>query len=66
MKYVTPGFSMSLRAFPRKISNLGKAFYNIAIMRHFDNLMRRYKGQAWIDYKNEQAIVNTHKHLEQL
>lgn len=66
MKYVTPGFSMSLRAFPRKVSNLGKAVYNIAIMRHFDNLMRRYKGQAWIDYKNEKAIINTHKNLKQL
>lgn len=63
MKYVTPGFSMSLRAFPRKVTNLGRAVYNILIMRHFDNLMRRYKGQAWIDYKNQQAVVNTHKKL---
>lgn len=63
MKYVTPGFSMSLRAFPRKIANLGKAVYNIAIMRYFDNLMRKYKGQVWIDYKNRQAVVNTHKKL---
>jgi len=64
MKYLTPGFSMSLRAFPRKISNIGKAIYNIMIMRHFDNLMRKYKGQAWIDYKNEKAVVDTHRHLE--
>lgn len=63
MKYVTPGFSMSLRAFPRKIANLGRAVYNIAIMRYFDNLMRKYKGQAWIDYKNRQAVINTHKKL---
>ena len=63
MKYMTPGFSMSLRAFPRKITNLGKAAYNIFIMRNFDNLMRKWKGQAWIDYKNEQAIVRTHKNL---
>lgn len=63
MKYVTPGFSMSLRAFPRKITNLGKAVYNIAIMRYFDNMMRKYKGQAWIDYKNRKAVINTHKKL---
>ncbi|MEZ0006215.1 hypothetical protein ABH942_001578 [Flavobacterium sp. 28YEA47A] len=63
MKYLTPGFSMSLRAFPRKITNLGKAAYNIFIMRNFDNLMRKWKGQSWIDYKNEQAIVRTHKNL---
>ena len=63
MKYLTPGFSMSLRAFPRKISNLGKAVYNITIMRHFDSFMRKWKGQAWIDYKNKQAILQTHRKL---
>jgi len=64
MKYLTPGFSMSLRAFPRKLSNVSKAIYNIMIMRHFDNWMRKYKGQAWIDYKNQKAIDNTHKNLQ--
>ncbi|WP_396194485.1 cupin-like domain-containing protein [Flavobacterium sp.] len=63
MKYVTPGFSMSLRAFPRSWNHLSKAAYNVFIMRHFDNLMRHCKGQKWIDYKNEQAIVNTNKNL---
>jgi len=63
MKYLTPGFSMSLRAFPRRPLNFLKAAYNITIMRYFDNMMRRYKGQKWIDYKNEQAIIRTHKNL---
>lgn len=63
MKYVTPGFSMSLRAFPRKIANLSKAAYNVFVMRHFDNLMRRWKGQSWINYKNNEAVKRTHKRL---
>ena len=63
MTYVTPGFSMSLRAFPRKINNLGKAVFNIFIMRHYDTIMRKQKGQAWIDYKNEEAIKRTHQKL---
>lgn len=61
MKYLTPGFSMSLRGIARKPKNLSMAVYNIFILRHFDNFMRRYKGQKWIDWKNEQAIVRTHK-----
>lgn len=61
MKYLTPGFSMSLRAIPRKPKNLSKALYNIFIMRHFDNLMRCIKGQKWIDYKNEKAVEKTNK-----
>lgn len=63
MKYVTAGFSMSLRAYPNKISSLGKALYNLVIMRHYDEFMRKRKGQAWIDYKNERAISDTHKAL---
>jgi len=64
MKYLTPGFSMSLRAFPKNITNLSKAVYNIFIMRHFDILMRKFKGQKWIDYKNEKAMKNTHENLQ--
>jgi len=63
MKYVTPGFSMSLRAFPRKWSNLVKAAYNVGIMRYFDTWMRKRRGQAWIDYKNRRAIADTHRRL---
>ncbi|NNE03885.1 MAG: cupin-like domain-containing protein [Eudoraea sp.] len=59
MQYHTPGFSMSLRSIARKPSNLMKAIYNIAVMRHFDTLMRKLKGQAWIDTKNRKAIERT-------
>ena len=64
MKYLTPGFSMSLRAIARNPKNLGKALYNIFFMRHYDNLMRRLKGQAWIDAKNEKAVTRTNKKLK--
>ena len=63
MHYITPGFSMSLRAMARNPKNFSKAVYNILIMRNYDNLMRRIQGQQWIDWKNQQAIVRTHKHL---
>jgi ribosomal protein L16 Arg81 hydroxylase len=63
MKYITPGFSMSLRGIPRNPKNLAKAVYNIFVMRHFDTLMRRWKGQEWIDRKNKQAIIKTHRKL---
>lgn len=63
MRYITPGFSMSLRAIARNPKNFGKAIYNIVVMRNFDNAMRRMKGQKWIDWKNQQAITKTHKNL---
>lgn len=61
MKYLTPGFSMSLRAIARNPKNLGKAIYNVFVMRNFDNAMRRIQGQKWIDWKNKQAILRTNR-----
>ena len=63
MRYITPGFSMSLRAVARNPKNFSKAVYNLIVMRNFDNIMRRFKGQKWIDWKNEQAIIKTNKAL---
>jgi hypothetical protein len=63
MKYLTPGFSMSLRAFPISIIKLSKAAYNVFIMRHIDNFMKKRKGQKWIDYKNEKALSTTNKNF---
>ncbi|MEB8346007.1 cupin-like domain-containing protein [Flavobacteriaceae bacterium KMM 6898] len=61
MKYITPGFSMSLRAIAHKPKNLGAAIYNVLVMRYYDQFMRKLKGQDWIDWKNEQAIKRTNK-----
>lgn len=63
MRYLTPGFSMSLRAIARHPKNLCKAVYNIVFMRYFDQFMRRMKGQKWIDWKNQQAIIRTNRAL---
>lgn len=67
MTYLTAGFSMSLRATPRTLTNFSKAVYNLVFMRHFDNYMRKMRGQRWIDYKNRQAVTRTHKkhHINQ-
>ena len=64
MKYITPGFSMSLRSIAKNPKNFSKAIYNLVVMRHFDNIMRRIKGQKWIDWKNEEAIKRTNLNLK--
>lgn len=63
MKYVTPGFSMSLRSLAHKPRNFSEAIYNIFIMRTFDNLMRKVKGEKWIKWKDEQALIRTNRIL---
>ncbi len=64
MTYLTPGFSMSIRSTSRGVKNFSTAVYNVFIMRYFDNLMRKIGGQKWMDYKNEKAILRTHKENE--
>ncbi|TMM59290.1 cupin-like domain-containing protein [Maribacter algarum] len=63
MKYLTPGFSMSLRALARNPLNFLEAAYNIFLMRHFDVLMRKLQGQKWIERKNRRAIERTNRAL---
>lgn len=64
--YDDGGFSMTLRAFPRKPLRLATLFKNIVFMRTFENLMRRIWGQAWVEYKEEKMVqqINRkyHKH----
>jgi len=63
MTYLTAGFSMSLRATSRGLLNISKAVYNLVVMRHFDNYMRKWKGQDWIHYKNVKAMEKTHANI---
>lgn len=63
MRYITPGFSMSMRSIARNPKNLSQALYNVFIMRNLDNVMRKMKGQKWIDEKNEKAIERTNAGL---
>ena len=61
MKYLTPGFSMSLRSLPRSPKRFVKALYNYFIMRHFDNAMRKIQGERWLNKKLNKAVVSTHQ-----
>lgn len=61
VRYLEPSISMSLRSFPTSFANRWKMFKNIAFMMPFDNLMRKLKGQKWIDYKNKTTFARTHK-----
>ncbi|WP_053991966.1 cupin-like domain-containing protein [Mangrovimonas sp. TPBH4] len=64
IKYLDGGFSMTLRAFSRRPKTFAKMLSNVFVMRHFENVMRKLKGQKWIDYKNELAIAKTHELLK--
>ena len=62
MHYNTAGFSMSFRALATNPKNLSEAIYNVFVMRNFDNLMRKIKGEKWLNYKLQKAIFNTNKY----
>lgn len=56
MKYLSPGFSMSLRSLATHNLHLPQALYNLFVMRHVDGAMRKVIGQSYIEYKNELAM----------
>ena len=64
IKYETPSLSLTLRSLPRSPKKIAEVLKNLLIMRNYDNVMRKIKGQQWIDYKNELAITRTHKNAE--
>ena len=61
--YLNGGFSMTLRSFSKKPKVLLRMLYNVMFMRHFENKMRKWKGQKWIDYKDQKAIEKTNKQI---
>ena len=60
VKYETPCLSLTLRSLPTSPKKILEVLSNVILIRNYDNLMRKLKGQSWIDFKNKQAIVNTH------
>lgn len=66
VEYLDAGFSMTLRAFSKKPKVALNMLYNVFFMRHFENRMRKWKGQKWIDYKDRKAVKRTHKALRDL
>lgn len=63
MRYISPGFSMSMRSLAKNPLNLSRALYNVFVMRSLDGFMRRIQGQHWIDKKNQRAIAKTNSKL---
>ncbi len=61
IKYESPCLSLTLRSLPRSPKKILEVLNNLLLIRNFDNLMRRFKGQEWIEHKNRLAIKNTHK-----
>ena len=53
-------FSMTLRAFPRKVSNLLAMIRNIVFTRNVDGLMRKIAGQYWNE-RNRKKTLNRKK-----
>lgn len=66
IKYLDGSFSLTIRAFSRKPKTFLNMLYNVFIMRHFENLMRKWRGQKWLDYKDTKAIAQVEKAIKSL
>jgi len=61
IKYETACLSLTLRSLPKSPKKIAEVLNNLLFIRNYDNLMRKLKGQKWIDYKNRLAIKRTHR-----
>ena len=61
IKYESPCLSLTLRSLPTSPKKILEVLKNLLVVRNYDNIMRRWKGQEWIDHKNRMAVRNTHK-----
>jgi hypothetical protein len=66
IKYLNGGFSMTLRALPRRPKTFFTMLYNVVIMRFIDNTMRKFRGQKWLDYKEARCMSRTNKMLSRM
>jgi len=62
--YDNGGFSITLRAFPRKPKKLAKLLSNVLFMRNFENMMRYSLGQKWTDYKENSVLQKLNKQYQ--
>ncbi len=61
--YEDIGFSMTLRAFPTKLSQRLTLLKNIFVTRTIEGLMRKVKGQAWNDRNERKAVEITNRNI---
>ncbi|MCC8410700.1 cupin-like domain-containing protein [Mucilaginibacter sp. UR6-1] len=66
IKYVTEGYSVSLRMLNERPVERLRGFNNIFLVRRFDNTMRRLFKDKWLDYKIRKAEENANRAIQNL
>ncbi|MGR8935808.1 MAG: cupin-like domain-containing protein [Gammaproteobacteria bacterium] len=61
--YEDIGFSMALRAFPRRPIIFVQMLRNLVVIRTVEGVMRKFVGQPWNDRNERLAVLNTHRKL---
>lgn len=65
MEYLSGSFSMSLRALVSP-PQLIRAAWNVGVIRHVDNFIRRRKGKDWFVYKEAKALERSNRVAQRL
>jgi hypothetical protein len=61
--YEEPGFSMSLRALPRRPANVARLLYNLFVIRTVERTMRKLLGQRWVERNERRALEGTNRRV---
>ncbi|APZ43551.1 cupin-like domain-containing protein [Acidihalobacter ferrooxydans] len=61
--YEEPGFSVSLRALPRRPGNVLRMLHNLLFVRTIERGMRKLYGQRWVARNERRAVEGTNRRL---
>ena len=64
IEYEDIGYSMALRALPRRPKNILKMLKNVFWIRHVETFMRKRFAEKWTDRNEKLAVKYTHSNLE--
>jgi len=59
IEYEEIGYSMALRALPRRPKNILKMLKNVFLIRNVESFMRKHFGEKWTDRNEKLALDNT-------
>ncbi len=66
IEYLGSGFSMSMRCLSPNIKDIAHGALNVGLKTHIDDLLVKFVGQDWVEYKKRKAISRANESIRKL
>lgn len=66
IEYLEGGFGLSVRTLGHNLATILRGGYNVTIQRKFDDIMRKWRGDKWFEYKKRLAQKRAKAAIEKI